>query len=125
MLLSPIAALSAVPAQSLQSAKAAQTSVQSGGPKVHTSKARDTTDCTARTQGGKRTVAGLGVGALLGSKVSKGSTGIVAGAAAAGYAGEMLDRKERCGPDADIESNAAESSAPKKKKRFGLGNILR
>ncbi len=76
------------------------------GPRVHTSRARDVTDC-GKTQGGPRTVAGIGLGTLLGSKVIGGSNGILAGAAAAGIAGDALDRKARCGPTADIESNAA------------------
>lgn len=93
------------------------------GPRVHVSKSRDVTDCTARTQGGKRTVVGQGLGALVGSKVG-GANAVMVGSAAAGAVGESLDKKERCGPSAQIESNAAPADAPKKKKKISLGRIL-
>lgn len=94
------------------------------GPKVHASKSKDITDCTARTQGGPRSVAGIGLGTLAGLKAGGGATGIAAGAAVAGTVGETLDRKARCGPKADIENNAAPDEAPKKKKKFSLGGLL-
>lgn len=106
-----------------QQPAAAAGAASATGPRVHVSKSRDVTDCTARTQGGKRTVAGLGLGALVGSKVG-GSTGVIVGGAAAGAVGEALDKKERCGPSAQIESNAAPTDAPKKKKKISLGRIL-
>jgi hypothetical protein len=93
------------------------------GPKVHASKSKDITDCSAQTEGGPRSIAGLTLGTLVGSKVGGGATGIIAGAAAAGTVGEVLDRKARCGPKASIESNAAADEAPKKKK-FSLGGLL-
>jgi len=84
------------------------------GPKVHTSKSKDITDC-GKTSGGPRSVAGLGLGTLIGSRIKGNSTGIIAGAAVAGTVGENLDRNARCGPKATVESNGA-NEKPKKKK---------
>jgi hypothetical protein len=95
-----------------------------GGPRVHVSKSRDVTDCTARTQGGPRTVTGTGLGALVGSRIGRGSTGVLVGSAAGNVVGDALDRKARCGPSAQIENNAAPAEAPKKKKKLSLGRIL-
>lgn len=102
---------------------AGRETASAAGPRVHVSKSRDVTDCTARTQGGPRSVAGLGLGALAGSKVG-GATGVLVGSAAAGAVGEAIDRKARCGPSAQVESNAAPEEAPKKKRKLSLGRIL-
>ncbi|MEN3747386.1 hypothetical protein TPR58_09410 [Sphingomonas sp. HF-S3] len=109
--------------QSAQSTAGRETA-SAAGPRVHVSKSRDITDCTARTQGGPRSVAGLGLGALAGSKVGGGATGVLVGGAAAGAVGEAMDRKARCGPSAQVESNAAPEEAPKKKRKLSLGRIL-
>jgi hypothetical protein len=85
------------------------------GPKVHASKSKDLTDCR-EVSGGIRSVAGLGAGALLGSKVGRSPMGIYGAGAAGSVVGDALDRKERCGPKATIENNAAAEDAPKKKK---------
>jgi hypothetical protein len=42
--------------------------------------------------------------------------GIYGAGAAGSVVGDALDRKERCGPKATIENNAAAEDAPKKKK---------
>lgn len=94
------------------------------GPKVHTSKSKDITDCSAQTQGGPRKAAGLGLGALVGKNLTGSAMGIRVGSSAAGAVGEALDRTARCGPKADIESNAAADEAPKKKKKFSLSGLL-
>lgn len=68
---------------------------------------------------------GLALGGLLGSKVGGGATGVLAGSAAGGVVGAEMDKRHRCGPDADIESNAATDAPPPKKRRFGgLRNSL-
>lgn len=99
--------------------------VAATGPKVHTSQARDVTSCSRTVNGGGDAAVGLALGGLLGSKVGGGSTGVLAGSAIGGVAGTEIEKKRRCGPDADIESNAASDPAPRKKRGIGgLRNAL-
>ncbi|WP_442679352.1 hypothetical protein ACSBM8_17940 [Sphingomonas sp. ASY06-1R] len=95
--------------------KAQSDTTTAAGPKVHTSKSKDITDC-GKTQGGIRSVAGLGVGALLGSKAARSPMGMIGGAAAGNAVGDALDRNNRCNPKATVENNAADDAAPRKKK---------
>ncbi|GGB29361.1 hypothetical protein GCM10011380_18590 [Sphingomonas metalli] len=101
-----------------ETAKPAATPVAAGaGPKVHTSAAKDVTDCTKHTDGGGRTATGGMLGGLLGSKVG-GAKAVYAGAAVGGVIGDKLDMQARCGPSARVESNAAadDDAKPKKNK---------
>lgn len=111
----PSVLLIATATQAASPARAPSTAADAAGPKVHASKSKDITDC-GKTQGGMRSVAGLGVGALLGSKAAHSPMGIIGGAAAGNAVGDALDRQDRCGPKATIENNAAAEEAPKKKK---------
>ena len=93
------------------------------GPKVHTSKARDVTDCSKTVNGGMKAAYGMALGGLLGSKIGGGGQGAVAASAAGGAVGAELDKQHRCGPGAQIESNAATDTPPEKPKKRSLGGL--
>lgn len=94
-------------------------SVGATGPKVHTSQARDVTSCSRTVNGGGEAAMGMAVGGLLGSKVGGGNA-VIAGSAVGGAVGGEVHKKRRCGPDADIENNAAADPAPVKKRGLGV-----
>ncbi len=62
---------------------------------------------------------GTALGGLLGAKVG-GANAVMAGGAVGSAVGTEVEKKRRCGPDADIESNAATDAAPKKKRGLGV-----
>jgi hypothetical protein len=47
----------------------------------------------------------------------------VAASAAGGAVGAELDKQHRCGPGAQIESNAATDTPPEKPKKRSLGGL--